>query len=86
MTPARHRHIALLAVFTDPVQRQRIAICSKIANAVGAAERQFQRMLGAEWEDAYRADWSTAAEVHDMLVAPMRPAIPTRFRIIERKS
>jgi len=80
MTPARLRHLALLAVFVDPVQRDRTAIVSRIANAVGTAERQFQRMLGADRIDAYRADWSAAAATYDMLVEPARPAVLTRFR------
>jgi len=80
MTPARLRHLAMLAVFTDPVQRDRTAIISKIANAVGEAERKFQRKIGAEWSDAYRADWSAAEETYAMLVEPERPAVLTRFR------
>lgn len=80
MTPARRRHLAFMAVFTDPVVRDRTAICSRISNAVGASERRFQRMLGTEWTDAYRADWDTAAETYDMLMAPARPDVLPRFR------
>ena len=86
MTPARHRHIALLAVFTNPVQRDRTAIVSRIANAVGTAERQFQRMLGADRIDAYRADWSAAAATYDMLVEPARPYVLPRPHMIENRT
>ena len=85
MTPARHRHIALLAVFTNPVQRDRTAIISRIANAVGTAERQFQRMIGAEWTDAYRADWNAADETYTMLVEPDRPTVLPRPHMIENR-
>lgn len=80
MTPARRRHLAMLTVFTNPVWQERMATIRKIADAVGAEERRFQRMIGAEWTDAYRADWATAEEVHEILNADARPDVLPRFR------
>ena len=86
MTPTRKRHLALLAIFINPVQRDRTAIIARIANSVGAAERQFQRMIGAEWTDAYRADWNAADATYTMLIAPDRPFVLPRPHMIENKS
>jgi hypothetical protein len=58
------------------------AMCRRISDAVGAAERQFQRMLGAEWSDAYRADWDTVEETYNMLRGPDRTEVLTRFHKI----
>jgi hypothetical protein len=80
MTPARRRHLAMLAVWTNPVWQDRIAIIRKIADAVGADERRFQRTVGAEWTAAYRADWDTADRTLCMLTDPDRPETLTTFR------
>ncbi len=81
-----HRHHHQIHVFADPARRHRFAIISRIANAVGTAERQFQRTIGADWTAAYRADWSAADETYCMLVEPERPFVLPRPHMIENKS
>jgi hypothetical protein len=81
MTPHnRHRHLALYRVFSDPSWQHRTAIMRRIADAVGAVERKFQRVLGEEWENAYRVDWATVDQTYDLLVSEDRPDVLTRFR------
>ena len=80
----RHHHQT--CAFADPVHRSQFAIISRIANAVGTAERQFQRMVGTERTDAYRADWSAAAATYDMLVEPARPYVLPRPHMIENRT
>lgn len=65
--------------------RQQYAIINRIAFAVGAGERQFQRDLGAEWIDAYVADWRTIDDTYEMLTAPDKPAVHLPAKMITGK-
>jgi hypothetical protein len=56
----------------------------RIADATGAAEREFQRAMGADWEQSYRADWSTTAATYKMLLADHRPAVHEAARNIQQ--
>jgi hypothetical protein len=86
MTPHdRKRHHALLQIFTNPVWQDGTAIIRRIADAAGAQERRFQRAMGAEWTEAYRADWDIADQVVVMLTGPDCTEVLTRFHMIENK-
>lgn len=64
-----------------PSDRQRMM--SRIANAVGAAERQFlMTFCGASYTDAYEADWALYAQTYKMLLADERPAVHLEPRTI----
>ena len=58
---------------------------SRIANAAGTAERQFQRTFcGASYTEAYEADWATFAETYKILLADERPAVNLEPRTIRK--
>ncbi len=42
----------------------------RIANGAGRDERNFQRALGADWIDAYLADWRTGHDVYELASSP----------------
>ena len=86
MTPAhaRRRHLAMYAAIT-PTWQDHNRIARRIADAVGADERKFQRAVGAEWEGAYKADWATSEETYVMLVGSEHPEVLTRFHMINGK-
>lgn len=55
----------------------------KIADAVGAAEREFQlRFCGAYFYNAYLADWAITATTYKMLLADERPAVHLEPRTV----
>jgi hypothetical protein len=54
---------------------ERETILWRVADAVGAAERRFQRACGASYTDAYLADWAVTATTYKMLLADHRPAV-----------
>lgn len=63
-----------------PSDRQHLM--SKIADAVGAAEREFQlTFCGASYTEAYEANWAVYAQTYKMLLADERPAVhlPARY-------
>lgn len=60
----------------------RETIMWRIADATGAAERKFQRMVGADYEQAYLADWATTAVTYKMLLADHRPAVHLEARMV----
>lgn len=57
-----------------------------IANAVGAAERNFQRACGADWETAYKADFNALSDTYLMLLADHRPAVHLEPRMVRNPS
>ena len=87
MTPhdRKRHHALLLAIWTNPTWQDRMILIRKIADKAGAAERRFQRAVGADWETAYRADWDTSAEVVVMLSGTGGGEVLTRFHMIENK-
>jgi len=58
----------------------------RVAEGAGAAERRFQRACGAEWTEAYLADWDITHEVYRLAVSPERPIQLERMRMIRRVS
>jgi hypothetical protein len=61
---------------------ERETILWKIADAVGAAERRFQRACGASYTEQYLADWATTAMTYKMLLADHRPAVHLPARMV----
>lgn len=59
-------------------------IALKIGNAAGAAERYFQRALGATWTEAYEADWRVSGEIYDLAHAPAKDIQFLGMRFIRR--
>lgn len=47
----------------------------RISERVQYDELRMQRMLGADWIDAYSAAWRIMDEVHELVLAPERPAV-----------
>ena len=83
---SHRRHVPLHRFMCDPTYQHQMSIIRRIADAVGVAERNFQRAVGTEWIDAYLDSWAVADETYTMLAGPDRPVMLTRFRTIERKS
>lgn len=54
----------------------------RISERVQYDEVRMQRMLGADWIDAYSAAWRVMDEVHDLVLAPERPAVYPRAKMI----
>ena len=61
-------------------------IIYRIACAVGAGERAFQRMVGAGWTESYEADWAVVNETYMLLLAEERPAVNLPARLIRNPS
>jgi hypothetical protein len=86
MTPHnRRRHLALYRIWSNPVWQDRRSIMQKIADAVGADERRFQRACGSEWTDAYNRSWDIGAQTYDMLSEPEQPETLTTFRPMRKQ-
>lgn len=63
---------------TTPLQ----AFAYRISNRVQYAELRAQRALGADWITAYTEAWRVMDEVHDLVLAPDRPAVHLPARMI----
>lgn len=59
-------------------------IARRIGDAAGSAERFAQRALGANWNDAYVADWRVAAEIYELALAPAKDIQFLGLRFIRR--
>jgi hypothetical protein len=64
---------------TSPAQRRAYEISGKIMSA----EVQAQRMLGAEWSDAYKRAWAIGEEAYNLVLDPYdKPAVHLEPRTI----
>jgi hypothetical protein len=61
-------------------------IIYRIACAVGAGERQFQRRMGASTSEADKTAWYHISDAYLMLLADDRPAVNLPARLIRNPS
>jgi hypothetical protein len=68
----------------DLAQRARERFAYVIGEKAACDELRVQRMLGAEWIDAYLNAWAVADEVAQLVYAEDRPAVHLPCRYIRK--